>query len=1268
VARRHIVWNLILRCATDQQRIFTEGFFMYKNLHEKTLGYNPYLGFIGQSQIDVANYIFSGRAKGRGHRHSENLAKFILSRSVEEQYEISKKLTKFLKKRDLTFSKSDENGEYKIFTVPCTTSVVPLPKSVFNQLEQAAQVFVTSLRLVLQDIYGSNSVEESVFVKSLPAGLRETFIHAVKTSPNYFTQLHNPSMKEYPFFDNVGFDLVLIEDYLGQEKNITDLLEKKDFDNLPHLPFKILELNAGSPSGASNNMNILEGLDQLDSKILQSVGPKVMPNDHFDRLASTFKSLGEYWTNIKDGVQVLLPPGGSNGASPEIHQLAAYSGLIYVDPVQLYCDEVGHIRMRTVTGSNPKVSAIYSRINSDSALFDKQKGVYMKDAESGEMMFMRDPLVKDENGEGVILRDGAGNPIPMESCYAIPGAVEAIVNRKLYMGGLNRVLDNKIILATLTKFAPEFFREKIQKLGVNVNALRLDTPESLPSEASSIAIIEKNPEEWVIKRPNLSGGTGVYILKTLTRSKQLEILAMIKAKPTEFAYQKVVKIARIPFAKESKGKCHLANVAADIRMWVFYGAGEGALPKISHNALVRTAPTEKGKMSSIVNTSKGGGYAPFVVIDDVNDPRSVTINEMLKPIALKGLSCDLPTFVAAQIIQVARMSSVLRAKLTQKDCDAISTYLLIDNLKEQCREIISFINPRSMEKIYDLLEMTLKNVSKRSLKDYFLQADELKTLIVATLNELQSKNLPLVSVLVEELKIFNVESPEHEYLEKDRKDDLTTIYKIASVTKTLKNEGTQKLVARLSLLLKKLVKLKVENTVLSSRTKNIMLNILQSFEDMASAHLRSSSKTADFASIFGGAADLENLRFETLYLGRSDSHHYPVVATRKEFITNKRLADSSSIDADLKEARVAWLKIESMAKKMSKVKAEKYLADKRKVQFEKFPCLKRYQELIFSTTSDVDSLIEILPILPYAKYNIEKFAKLNDVSVRELFTDTLKPNRLGLLPNDEINRLGLGGQHHGGECFAKKRKSHGLFSDSDIFIWIRKEQDPFTLIYTAGHELIHYQQIKEAMKLESSSIAEGSVSFAKFLNYYGNFLCGDSRSYETFQYHNSSERRPLFGLDEMVESFPQAASVKKSVEEIQSGNWDNYLKSHGSLLGLVVPASVQVRVKALREIIPALENAKNIRFAKECGLVVPYDEIRSALPTATDAQIKIYRPVVERALSATEIDYEAMRVIGSHQYFGVRLSKVDVEKNTLVLRPKLRPIAMGNSYNQTQQQ
>src|SRR5690606_6418947 len=149
-----------------------------------------------------------------------------------------------------------------------------------------------------------------------------------------------------------------------------------------------------SPSGASNNMNILEGLHKINPTILNSLG-KLLPNDHFKVLGETYKSLGENWTGITDGVQILLPPGGQNGAAPEIHQLAAYSGLIYTDPDQLYQDKDGYIRLRTV-GENPIVTAIYSRVNTDSALFDPKKKIFLRDPDSGEPIYFRDALKLDK--------------------------------------------------------------------------------------------------------------------------------------------------------------------------------------------------------------------------------------------------------------------------------------------------------------------------------------------------------------------------------------------------------------------------------------------------------------------------------------------------------------------------------------------------------------------------------------------------------------------------------------------------------------------------------------------------------------------------------------------------------------------------------------------------------------------------------------------------------------------------------------------------------
>jgi hypothetical protein len=260
-------------------------------------------------------------------------------------------------------------------------------------------------------------------------------------------------MKDYPFLDNVGLDLVLVEEYFQNRGKLTGLVLQGRADELPELPFKVLELNAGSPSGASNNANILEGILREDPEVLDSLG-RVIPNDHFKILRETYRSLGESWTGRSDGVQVLLPPGGANGAAPEIHQLSAYSGLVYCDPGQLFQDKEGWIRLRTVDGTDPVVTSIYSRVNSDSALFDREKGVLLRDPESGESIFCVDVLKPWKSSDPEFLQDDQGNPVPLESDYAIPGALDAIVSRKLYMGGLNRLLDNKIILATLTDYAP----------------------------------------------------------------------------------------------------------------------------------------------------------------------------------------------------------------------------------------------------------------------------------------------------------------------------------------------------------------------------------------------------------------------------------------------------------------------------------------------------------------------------------------------------------------------------------------------------------------------------------------------------------------------------------------------------------------------------------------------------------------------------------------------------------------------------------------------
>ena len=1237
--------------------------------------YNPNQGFIGTVKVDVANYIFSSRRKRAPYAHSKSLVKNLLTREVAVHLKESQNLTKFIRKRDLTFQKSDSEGNYKIFTVPCTTTIVPLQKSMFNTIEKAAQSLIVSLRAVIQDIYGSKSIKDSGFVKSLPDEIRKIFIDAIKESPNYFAQLHHPNMKKYPFFDNVGLDLVLIEDYLEQSKSFEDILRKGRVDKLPQLPFRILELNAGAPSGASNNMNVLEGHYEQNPEVLDSLG-RLMPNDHFQVLAETFKSLGEDWTGVKEGIQVILPPGGLNGAAPEIHNLAAYSGMVYADPVQLFQDEKGYIRLRTINGSNPIVTAIYSRINADSALFDAEKGIILRDADTNEPIYLRDSLKLGKDGEAPLVLDADGNPIPLQSDYAIPGLLDAILNRRIYMGGLNRILDNKIILAALTTYAPRYFADKLKELGLSAASAKIIPPETLPPKKESVKIIEKNPEEWVVKAPNLSGGSGIYIMKTLDAEARKDVLEMIRKAPNAYAYQKLVKIARIPVAMKDKEGTRFANLAADIRLWVFFGGGAKALPKMTHNALVRYAPEEKGPMSSIVNTSKGGGYAPFVVVDDVGTSESVTAAEFIKTKAPVPLQTHLPMFVAAQLIQVSRLATEIYNHLKDGTADSYTTLGLALSLKTQCREVLSFMNPRAIEPIYKMIDILEGKQETVAVAQYFELINTNQLRLVSALEKLESKNkLPKgFREKMDELLILDMEVVYHNYSASQRKHDRILMKDLRAMV--TEKAGTNKKLAKDLNTIMTILKLSIDadlpREMIAGKSATNLMKLVESFMNMVRERLQNSEKAIEFAKIFTIGAVHPEMKFETFGLAEADLKKTSgfLAATQMEFATGKLLTESEHVSEDLKEARREWMKVEAEGKKLDAAKREKFLAKKRTEHFAKFPRIQRMNDIMNTKRASVTDLLELMPAMPYAKYNLEQFAKKQKLSLEEIFSTELSPNKISILSSRKIRENKLSAQDHAGECFAKKRKSHGLFSDSDIFIWVRKELDALTQIYTAGHEVIHFHQIEQTTKMEAKALSDGAIAQAYFLNFYGNFLGISAASLEGLSVDISVERSPLYGLADRIVPFFYSHLLTEIRDGI-NGNDKDYeavLNKYGSLFGYMMPNSTQVKVKALQEIIPAMENAKNIAFAKELGLEISWDEARSALPSANEAQLKVFGPKILKAIKKATPDYEALSAIGNHQFYGVSFPRKLNVSESLTLRPALSTISLGNSYNQTQQQ
>jgi uncharacterized circularly permuted ATP-grasp superfamily protein len=1229
-------------------------------------------GYIGKYEVDVSNYIFRQDSR-TGYFHSQELVDAIMGRTVQEHYASSQRITKFLKKRDLTFQKSDRHGVYRIFTVPVTTSIVPLPKSVFNTVEYAAQILMVSLRKVLQSIYGSRSIRDSEFVKSLPEGIRTTFLDATEKSPHYIPQLHHENMREYPFLDNVGLDLVLIEEYFQKRGTLTRLIEDGKHEEIPELPFRVLELNAGSPSGASNNLNILEGILREDPGILDSVG-KVMPNDHFQILRETYRSLGESWTGRTDGIQVLLPPGGANGASPEIHQLAAYSGIVYCDPGQLFSDNDGWIRLRTVDRKDPVVTSIYSRVNSDSALFDRKKGVLLRDPESGEPIHCIDLLKPWDSESPEFIKDENGNLVPLESDYAIPGALDAILTRKLYMGGLNRLLDNKIILATLTDYAPEFFKDDLAKLGLNVSAARVIPPECLPSKSESLDTIAKNPNDWVIKAPNLSGGTGVYILMTLDDKKRREVIKEVRKNPESYAYQKVVKIGRIPVAVKKHGASgfRFANLAADIRMWVFYG-GNDTLPKVTHNALVRYAPKEKGPMSSIVNTSKGGGYAPFVVVDDIGLSNSISGRELAAPHDPAPLQTSMPAFVGAELVQVANVVHELRRLVSDPSAELyrVSGYLYA--LKIQVREVASFIHPRCMETIYSMVELVEKLNKSKKIADYFSKINHLQAKLVSALQAVDPFLNEDVYVVMDELYVLSQDVINRGYSTEMKRRDVFNLGHLAYILKLVGNENPnqRKALRKVTQILKDMMAAKFPSQPMNMLVSQRIGALVDQFCELASTRLLHSPNASEFAAIFSVAEHQSQILYrETFVTERSD--YAPRSGTEWEMVNRMSMADSAFIEADVKAARGEWMNTLKHAAKLRTKKArENFLSQARKIHFEKYPRLQEIQNLIDSENNrDPSALIALMSVLPYAAYNIRQFAIEQKCQFHELFTSALSPERICILDRDSRLREKLSLDQFAGECFAKKRSAHGMISESDRYMWITEEQSPFIQLYTIGHELIHSAQIKDVMKAEAKAVHEGPLAFARFLNFYGNFLSLAANTLETHEADVAVKRKPLYGFaDRVVGQFftPVIQDVREGLRR-SGAVYNQKLSKYGSLFGYMMPVSNAVRVKALREVIPALENAKNILFAKECGLEIPINEVKSALPTANAMQLKRYEDRIVKAASGWNLDFEALRLIASHQYYGVMFARADDERENLTIDSDPAPIYLNTGYNQTQQQ
>jgi hypothetical protein len=208
------------------------------------------------------------------------------------------------------------------------------------------------------------------------------------------------------------------------------------------------------------------------------------------------------------------------------------------------------------------------------------------------------------------------------------------------------------------------------------------------------------------------------------------------------------------------------------------------------------------------------------------------------------------------------------------------------------------------------------------------------------------------------------------------------------------------------------------------------------------------------------------------------------------------------------------------------------------------------------------------------------------------------------------------------------------------------------------------------MEREIEALKGSPLEFARFLNFYGNFLGLASGTIEASSADVALDRKPLYGFADVMPFAKRGESwvseMKRALKE-GSSMWNEKLSRFGSTLGYSTDISVQVKVKAIREVVPALENAKNIIFAQELGLRLPLDPVRSALPAANEGQRARYAGLVQAQARSAKLDWEALRVIASHQYPGVRFARQAIAHQDLTLDAPLTAISLGGSYNQTQQ-
>ena len=520
----------------------------------------------------------------------QEIAQILLNRSPEAQARINQALNA---EHAATGNSFYDKGRKTYFVPDVNAMVVPMPADSFDRLVQSTGPVLRALRKILQGFYSHSSpTAQTLGIQHWPNADRNELIRLLRESIYTEPKYQHPSLGEYPFLFISGFDAVL--------------------DSPTDPSAKFYEFNLGTPSGLSNNIQLLEALRQHDPQLFEVLAERMGNDSTFTILRTSLEANAAAWTGDSSGICVILSPGVWNAAHPDVSYLSHFTGLPLVNPSDLYEDASGNIRLNQELGNkDPVIRGIYNRMEEAYLMNSPEEGIPLRspffqkiNAGLSSRLGLRleptigyDYIFDENNNVTNVNLDDFGKP-KFQRFWGGPNGnlLKAVQNRRLYVSNLGgRTVDDKRIFTLVARNTRIGNQESLAS-----------PPRTLRQEEYASFFSATDWSQYVVKAPDLSSAEGVYIMANYSDQRQQEIVKMVREAPTRYLIQEYVSAAVVLTPQQENGQWVYGTRPNDLRIFVFMDPN-GEVAAGQNSVLLRIAAQDRGES----NTGMGGGYGIF---------------------------------------------------------------------------------------------------------------------------------------------------------------------------------------------------------------------------------------------------------------------------------------------------------------------------------------------------------------------------------------------------------------------------------------------------------------------------------------------------------------------------------------------------------------------------------------------------------------------------------------------------------------------------------